>query len=313
MSTQVFLRRLLAAAAALLGTTLIAFALGLLAPGDPAVEALSQGIDNTPTPEAVAALRAKWGLDQPIFIQYLRWLGNLMQGDLGVSYFTQRPVAEELMRRLPATLLLAGASTLFATVVGVGSGTLAAMKEGSWLDGTLRVTSVTLASLPGFLTSLLLIALMAEKLRLVPTSGYGTPVHLLLPMLALSIGESARLLRLTRTQLVDVLHQDYIRTAQSKGLTNRGVALRHALPNALLQVLTAVGLHLGEILGGAAIIETIFAWPGIGRLAVESISRRDYPMVQGFVVLSGALFILVNLGVDLLYGWLDPRVKEGHG
>ena len=303
------LRRVTAALAALLSTSIIAFALGLLAPGDPAVEALSQGPQSTPNPAVVAELRRQWGLDQPVVVQYLRWLGRAVQGDLGTSYFTRRPVAEELALRLPATLLLAGAATLLATVVGVGAGIGAAWWAGGWLDATLRLSSVTLAALPGFLLALLLITGLAEQGRLLPTSGYGTAAHLVLPMLAISMGEAARLLRLTRTQLVEVLRQDYIRTAHSKGLAPSRVALWHALPNALLLVLTAVGLHLGEILGGAAVIETIFAWPGIGRLAVDSISRRDYPTVQGFVLVSGGLFILVNLLVDLLYSTLDPRTK----
>lgn len=309
VSGRAFLRRLLAILPALLGTTAIAFALGFLAPGDPAVEALSQGPYDTPDPQAVAALRREWGLDQPVPVQYVKWLTRSLRGDLGVSYFSRRPVAEELLRRLPATLLLAFSATGLATLIGISAGLVAALRAEGWVDRGLRLGSVILASLPGFLTGIILIALFAEHLRILPTSGYGRLAHLILPTLALSIGESARLLRLTRTQLLDVLGQEYIRTARGKGLTFLAVAVRHALPNTLINVLTALGLHLGEILGGAAIIETIFAWPGIGRLAVESISRRDYPVVQGFVLLTGGLFIITNLLVDLLYRALDPRVE----
>jgi peptide/nickel transport system permease protein len=288
---------------------MIAFALGFLSPGDPAVEALSQGPYDTPDPRAVAALRREWGLDQPAPVQYVKWLQRCLQGDLGTSYFSRHPVSEELFRRLPATLLLAFSATALATVIGISTGLISALWAKGWVDGIFRLSSVIFASLPGFLIGILLITVFAEHFRLLPTSGYGRLAHLILPALALSIGESARILRLTRTQLLVVLSQEYIRTARGKGLSSSTIAIRHALPNAMLNVLTALGLHLGEILGGAAVIETIFAWPGIGRLAVESINRRDYPMVQGFVLLSGGLFIGINLLVDLLYRALDPRVE----
>ena len=288
---------------------MIAFALGFLSPGDPAVEALGQGPYDTPDPRAVAALRREWGLDQPVPVQYVKWLQRCLQGDLGTSYFSRHPVSEELFRRLPATLLLAFSATALATVIGISTGLMSALWAKRWVDGIFRLSSVIFASLPGFLIGILLITVFAEHFRLLPTSGYGRLAHLILPALALSIGESARILRLTRTQLLVVLSQEYIRTARGKGLSSSTIAIRHALPNAMLNVLTALGLHLGEILGGVAVIETIFAWPGIGRLAVESINRRDYPMVQGFVLLSGGLFIGVNLLVDLLYRALDPRVE----
>jgi len=310
MNAPFLIRRLLAALPALFGATLLAFVLGVVVPGDPALEALRQGPSDTPRPEAVAELRRQWGLDQPLPVQYLRWLGRVLQGDLGTSYFSRRPVSEELQRRLPATVVLALASTATATMGGLSLGIICAVCSG-WLDRTLRVGSVLLASLPGFLISMLLIAVFAEVLRLTPTSGYGTLAHLVLPTIALSIGETARLLRLTRTHLRDVLEQEYIRTARSKGLNEQAIILHHALPNTLLHIITMIGLHLGAILGGAAIIETIFAWPGVGRLAVEAISRQDYPVVQGFVLLSATVIICINLGVDMLYGMIDPRIRVG--
>lgn len=302
-------KQLLSALPVLLGATLIAFGLGVLAPGDPALLALDQGGDGQPSAAAVAALRAEWGLDQPLPVQYFNWLGRVLRGDLGTSYFTGEPVSNELLRRLGPTLVLAASATLLAAGVGVGAGMLCALWAGSWLDGLLRSVSVVFASLPGFLVGIIVIALFAEWLQLLPTSGFGTPAHLILPAIALSLNEAARLLRLTRTQLLDVLRQDYVRTAHAKGLRGRVVALRHALPNGLINVITSLGLFLGAILGGAAIIETVFAWPGIGRLAVESIRRQDYPVVQGFVLLSAATYVLINLLVDLCYGIVDPRVR----
>ncbi len=309
MSRAALLRRLIAMLPTLLGATLIAFVLGVVAPGDPAVEALSQGPADMPAPEEVAALRAEWGLDQPLPVQYVRWLGRVLRGDLGRSYFDDQPISEELARRLPATILLACAATLLAVLAGVGAGIVAALDQGGWLDEMLRVGSVVVASIPGFLTGLLLIAFLAEPIPFIPTSGYGRPIHLLLPVIALSVGEAARLLRLTRTQLIEILQQDFARTARAKGLTGRLVTLRHALPNVLLNIATAGGLFLGAILGGSAIIETVFAWPGIGSLAVQAITRRDYPMVQGFVLFSAAIYIGVNLLVDLSYSLIDPRAR----
>ncbi len=303
-------QRLLLALPALLGATMIAFALGVIAPGDPALAALSSGGDFEPSQEAVDALRAEWGLDQPLPLQYLNWLGRVCRGDLGTSYFSNEPVSEVLGRGLVATLLLALSATTVSSILGVGLGVICALWAGSWADRLFRIGSVGLASLPSFLVGIILIAWFAEGWRLIPTSGYGTPAHLILPVIALSIGEAARLLRLTRTQMIEVLTQDYVRTARSKGLPQRITIIRHALPNVLINVLTAIGLHLGAILGGAAIIETIFAWPGIGRLAVESIRRQDYPVAQGFVLFSAAIFVVVNLVVDMLYGLIDPRVGE---
>jgi peptide/nickel transport system permease protein len=311
MSSARLLGRLLAAIVALLGASLIAFALGVIAPGDPAVAALSQGGDVIPSAEAIAALRAEWGLDQPLHVQYLSWLGRVLQGDLGTSYFSGEPVLVELGRRLGATLLLAISATLVATVLGVGMGVICVLWRDSLLDMVLRNVSVLLASLPGFLIGIFFIALFAEILQLVPTSGYGTPAHLVLPTLALSLGETARLLRLTRTQLIDEVQRNYMVTARAKGRTRTAAILRHALPNTLINVLTSLGLYVGEIIGGAAIIETIFAWPGLGQLAVDAIRQQDVPVAQGVVLLSASIYVSVHLLVDVLYGVIDPRFRRG--
>lgn len=309
MSRPLLVRRALAGLLALLGASLIAFALGVIAPGDPAAQALRQGPFDEPDPAAVAALRRQWGLDRPLPRQYLTWLGRVGRGDFGVSYASRKPVVQELREGLPATVLLALTATALSAVVGVGAGILTAWWAGSPLDALIRTGSVLVASLPVFLVAMLLITVFAEELRVLPTSGYGTGRELVLPAVALCIGEAARLVRLTRTQLVEELGRDYVRTARAKGLPRRRVLLRHALPNVMLNVTTALSLHLAAILGGVAVVETVFAWPGIGRLAVEAVFRRDYPVVQGLVVLSGALYVGINLVVDLLYGVLDPRVR----
>lgn len=311
MSSRTALRRILAMIPALIGSSIIAFALGVLAPGDPAYMALSQSATGEPRAEAVQELRAEWGLDDPVPIQYLKWVGRVFQGDLGVSYHSGRTVSEELGQRLPATLRLALAATTLAVLIGISSGVLTALFAGGPVDGALRVSTVLLASLPGFLVGLILILVFAETLGILPTSGYGSWQHTVLPAVALATGPAAQLLRVTRTQMLDVMGQDYIRTARSKGLHPGVVALRHGLKNALINVLTVVGLYFAAILGGAAIIETVFAWPGIGRLAVDSIGRRDYPVVQGFVLLSAVIYVLVNFAVDVLYSVIDPRIRAG--
>ncbi|TVR69372.1 MAG: ABC transporter permease [Sphaerobacteraceae bacterium] len=311
MNVRTALRRILAMIPALIGASIIAFALGVVAPGDPAYMALSQSATGEPRPEAVQELRAEWGLDDPVPIQYVKWVGRVLQGDLGVSYYTGSPVTEELMQRLPATLNLALVATAMAVMVGISTGVLSAVLSGGALDGALRVSTVFLASLPGFLVGLILILVFAEILGIMPTSGYGTWKHTVLPAVALATGPTAQLLRVTRTQMIDVLGQDYMRTARAKGLAQSMVVLQHGLRNTLINTLTVVGLYLAAILGGAAIIETVFAWPGIGRLAVDSITRRDYPVVQGFVLLAAGIYVLVNFVVDVLYSVIDPRVRAG--
>lgn len=310
--TQRLLTRLAAALPPLFGATLIAFLLGVLAPGDPVLLALDQSGDGRVSPEAIATLRAAWGLDQPLPLQYFSWMGRVLRGDLGVSYVSGEPVGSELLQRLGPTLILAGSATALAALLGISAGVICALKADTWIDAALSRSSVVLASLPGYLLAILLIAWFAEGLRLVPTSGYGTPAHLLLPALALAVGEGARLLRLTRVQFIDVLAHDYVRTARAKGLAASVVAWRHALPNALIPVITSLGLYLGAILGGAAIVEVIFAWPGIGRLAIDSIRRQDYPVVQGFVLLTAAVYVVLNLLVDFCYGLLDPRIRSSY-
>lgn len=305
------LRRIAATVPILIGLTLIAFLLGVIAPGDPAAEALRLGGMTEPTEIEIQAMRAKLGLDKPIFLQYADWLGRAVQGDLGTSYMTQKPVAEELLYRLPATAMLALTAVLFAVIIGVSLGTVLAMAFNTPLDHLGRVLALAVTSIPGFWLAILLISMLVEELHLLPTSGYGSWRHLVLPAIALGAGSSATLMRLTRAAVLEVLSQDYIQAARAKGLPPVLLSLRHVLPNALNPVITVVGLNLGHILGGSVVMETIFAWPGIGRFVVDAIFRRDYPAIQGYVIFSGIVFILINLLVDLIYHFLDPRVRLG--
>ena len=333
------LSRLLALVPVLLGVSLLAFLLANLAPGDPAELALSQG-DQEPTAEEIEAKREELGLNVPlpcdtlagavkwsgvfaeqlrnscsISLRYARWLGKVVRGDLGLTYIDRVPVLPELARRIPATVQLATTALLLALVLGVSIGTVTAVYRGTLLDEAGRVLALLCASLPSFAVALILIYAFAVALRLVPVAGYGDghPRYLILPAISLSVFTMGALVRLTRASVLEVLGQDYIRTAYAKGLSKPMVVLKHALRNALLPVVTVAGTQFGQLLGGAAIVETIFAWPGVGRFVVESIYSRDYPIIQGFVLLAGLTFVLVNLATDLLYAVIDPRIRLGAG
>ena len=306
------LRRLATLLPVLLGISLISFLLLNFAPGDAAEITLrrqSGGI--TPPPEAVAALRQELGLDDPLPLRYLRWLFGAMRGELGESYRSGNSISLELARRLPATLLLASVSLLLAVAAGLPLGVLAAMKSGSWLDTASRLLALLGAAVPSYVAALLLMLFFAVQLHWLSATGYGSPKNLLLPALALSFGVMAQLMRLTRASMLEVMGQDYMRTARAKGLVEVAVVWRHGLKNALLPVVTVLGTSTGHLLGGAVIIETIFGWPGVGQFVVVGIAQRDYPVVQGFVLYIAIIFLLVNLTVDLAYRWLDPRLHFG--
>ena len=306
-------RRLLILPALLLGISLISFTLLNLAPGDPADILLRlQNPGAEPPREAVLAFRQELGLDDPFPVRYARWLAQALRGDLGDSYRTSRPVAVELAHRLPATLLLTVASLALAVCLGLPLGVLAAVRRGSLLDGATRLLGLLGAAVPSYALALLLMLLFAVKLHWLPAIGQGGPQHLVLPALALAAGSSAQLMRLTRASMLEVLDQDYVRTARAKGLAETAVVVGHALKNAMLPSFTIIGLSLGHLLGGAVIVETIFGWPGVGKLAVDAIFLRDYPVIQGFVLYLSVIFLLVNLAVDLSYRWLDPRLHFGH-
>lgn len=296
-----------------LGITLLAFLLGRLAPGDAARVTFIRRNGRPPSPEELAALRERLGLDAPLPQQYLDWLGDAITGDLGTSITTGAPVTRELLQRLPATLEITLAATVIAVAVAVPVGVLSAVRRNTVLDQVTRGGAMLASSTPKFWLAFLLIIVFSVQLDLLPATGYGGLEHLILPALALGIGEAAILARLMRSSLLEVLGEDYVGTARAKGLHEATVIARHALRNAMTAVVTETGLIFGFLLAYSAIVEVIFVWPGIGRYLVVAIGQRDYPVIQGFVVFAGTLFLLVNLVVDLLYLWLDPRVSLGKG
>jgi len=305
-------RRLLTLPLLLLGISIISFTLLNLAPGDPAYIILKQqNPGEAPSREAVLALRQELHLDDPAALRYGRWLVRAVQGDLGESYRSSTPISQELWRRFPATVMLTGVSLALAVFIGIPLGIASAVWRGSLLDGLSRLLALIGASVPSYVLALLLILLFAVKLHLLPAIGYGSPKHVLLPAIALAAGSSAQLMRLTRATMLEVVRQDYVRTARAKGLRERVVIGRHALRNALLPVVTVLGVNLGHLLGGAVIVETIFGWPGVGKYAVDAIFLRIYPVIQGFVLYMALIFLLANLMVDLAYRWLDPRLHFG--
>lgn len=296
--------RVLQAVVALLGVTCVAFLLVSLS-GDPAFILL--------TPEAGeeqrAAFRKLYGLDQPLPVQYARYVSQVTRGDFGSSFAFNRPAIKVVLERLPATLLLTATAVVLGVVVGMPAGVAAAVKASGPLDRLVMALVLLGQSVPTFWLGLLMIRVFAVNLRWVPVSGHGTVLHLVMPAVALGLYLAALLARLTRSEMLEVLAQDYVRTARAKGLSERSVTVAHALKNALLPIVTLIGLQLGALLGGAVVTETVFAWPGIGSLVLDAILRKDYPVVLAAVELVAFGFIVINVALDLLYGYLDPRLR----
>ena len=290
----------------MLGTATLVFAV-LRLTGDPAMMIAPPGA----TVDDLAAIRRELGLDRSISVQYVEFLRRLAVGDLAESFRYRRPALEIVIERAGATVQLALAAQLLAIVVAIPLGVIAAVRRDSWLDGAVSGFATLGQSLPHFWLGLMAIVVFAVYLGWLPTSGRGGWLHLVLPASTLSFYSMASLTRLMRSSVLEVLGSDYIRTARAKGLSAGRVLCKHALKNALIPVVTLTGLQLGVLLSGAVIVETVFAWPGIGRLIVEAIHTRDYPLVQAGVVLMALLFVVVNQGVDYCYRWLDPRVAEG--
>jgi len=302
-------RRILNLVPVLVGISLLAFSLSALAPGDPALRILRLQSDAPPTRAAVERLRAELGLDAPFPLRYLRWLQDAVRGDLGQSYRTGEPVLKALAVRFPATAQVAVLSTLMALVISLPLGVFSAVRRNAPVDHASRIWALIGASMPSFWLAYVLILMFSVGLRLLPVAGHGTAAHLVLPSVTLALGGAATLTRLTRSSLLETLGEDFVRTARAKGLGSFRVIARHALQPGLIPVVTALGIRLGHLLAGAAIVETVFAWPGIGKFVVDSIYDRDYPVIQGFVLFTGIVFVLVNLLVDLVYVWIDPRIR----
>jgi len=302
------LRRLAALLPVLLGVTLVVFAMLWLAPGDPLLALVGESAQGM-SKSALEELRRAHGLDRGPLVQYLGYIADLARGDLGVSVRSGQPVSQEVLSRFPATLLLAGSAMLVAVALGLTLGVLAAVYRRSVVDHLAVLLALLGVSVPVFWSGLLLMLLFALDLGWLPASGYGTWKHLVLPALAVGFSSAAFIARITRASMIETLRQDYVRTATAKGLGKCAVRLRHALRNALLPVVTVVGLQFGGLLGGAVLTETVFAWPGIGRMLVDAIGARDLPLVQGSVLFIAVMFILMNLLVDVSYAVLNPKVR----
>ena len=300
-------RRLLASIPVLWGVTTLVFLAIHLLPGDPAELMLAESGGSA---ESIAYLRDQLGLDDPLYVQYGRFLLNTLRGDLGRSIFTNRPVLQTILEQLPSTIELALTAMLVAIALGTGLGILAALNHNSWLDNACMATAVAGVSVPIFWSGLLLILLFSSTLHWLPATGQGSLRHLLLPAVVLGFASSGTIARLVRSSLLDVLYKEYITTARAKGLSERLILIRHALKNALIPVITVVGLQFGFLLGGAVVTETVFSRQGIGRLIMDAILWKDFPLVQGGVLLAGVTYTLVNLLVDVSYAFADPRIRH---
>jgi peptide/nickel transport system permease protein len=301
---QYVARRLLALIPILLGVSIVVFLMMRLVPGDPARQALGAEA----TGDEVQLLRHQWGLDQPLPIQYIYWLGRAVQGDFGRSTVSRVPVTHEIFTRLPATLELAVASMLISIVLGLSFGVVAAVRHDTLFDRLSMIAALVGVCTPSFWLGLMLLLLFAVSLQWLPAFGGGDLKHMILPALTLGVGASAIIARVTRSSMLEVLGEDYVRTARAKGLAERRVILAHALKNAFIPIITILGLEFGGLLSGAIIAESVFAYPGLGLLLVNSINNRDFPVVQGALLLFAVQFVLVNLVVDVLYAWINPRI-----
>ncbi|MEZ5714590.1 MAG: ABC transporter permease [Paracoccaceae bacterium] len=308
------LRRLAQTIPVLFGVSILVFAMLHLAPGDP-VEVLLGPEANA---ESIEHLRKEMGLDQPLVVQYATWAGRMVEGDFGRSTVLNREVFPEIMKRFKATLILTAGALTFAVIVGVGIGILAAAMRNSIFDSVAMLFALAGLSMPLFFTGIASILIFARELRWLPSSGMYSPVgggfldlmaHLVLPAITLGAVSAAIIARMTRSSMLEVLGQDYIRTARAKGARERRVIWLHALRNAAITILTVLGMQFGYLLGGSVITEAVFSWPGLGQMMVRAIQSRDYPMVQGGVLFVSAIFVFVNLAVDMLYAWVDPRIR----
>jgi len=301
------MRRLLFVIPVVIGVLTLVFLMRALVPGDP-IEIMFLG-QVPPDPDTVADIRRELGLDKPLPLQYVQYVVGVVQGDLGKSVRTRRPVLDEIRDRYPNTLLLAAASLVVALVVGLTTGVLAAVYKDSWIDTITMFLALFGLSMPAFWFGLMMIQTFGVYLRWFPVMGSGSFRHLIMPALTLGLIASTVQARVARSSMLEVLTSDYVRTARAKGLSRAAVILRHALRNALVPTMTILGLQVGGLLGGAFIIEAVFAWHGVGELAVQAISQRDFPVVQGIIVVVATTYVLVNVVIDISYRLLDPRIE----
>ena len=300
-----FVKRVLQVIPVLFIISFICFMMIRLVPGDPVVNMLGLGASK----EAIAAQREELGLDRPLLVQYKDFLVDALHGDLGTSIITRKPVVEEIIDRYPATLKLAVGGTLFASVVGILFGMISAVWHNKAADNIIMVFSLLAVSTPSFFLALVMMLIFSIWLGVLPSMGLCTPLHYTLPIITLGMQSVGMIARTTRSSMLEVLGQDYIRTSKSRGISRWVIVTRHAFKNALIPVLTMVGLRFGGLLAGSMLVETVFSVPGIGRLMVDGVLDRDYPVVQGTILVLAATFVLVNLAVDLIYALVDPRIK----
>jgi peptide/nickel transport system permease protein len=310
---QLIIRRLLALVPMVFIVSLMVFSLVLIIPGDPAITISGENA----TEAQIQATRERLGLDDPLLVQYGRWAVNAVQGDLGTSLFSNRSVSGAILERVPITLVLTGSALVVALVLAIPAGIIAAMKRGTWVDRVATVGASAGVAMPNFWLGLVLILVLAVWNPWFPALGYVSPFdepvrglrHLALPAITLGTAAAAETTRQLRSALSDVLHQDYIRTARAKGLRGHSIIARHALKNAAVPVITVIGLQISVLLGGSVIVEQVFGIPGVGQLAIRAVLERDIPMIQGVVVMTTIIVLLVNLAVDVSYGWLNPKVR----
>ena len=302
---QYVIKRLLSTIPVLFGISLLLFFMLRALPGDPAQVLAGQ----MATPEDIELIRHQLGLDKPVYIQYAVFLGRLAKFDLGRSARTQNPVTQEIWARLPNTILLAVVAITLACVFGIPAGIISAIKPYTFLDYLVTSTALFGISMPVFWLGLMLVVVFSIMLPWLPAGGTGSWKHIILPSLTLTAFVVAFIARMTRSSMLEVLSQDYTTTARSKGLEEKVVVIKHALKNALIPIITVVGLQFGMLLGGAVLTETVFAWPGVGRLIVDSILARDYPVIQGTILIFGLIYTLINLMVDVIYAYVDPRIR----
>lgn len=310
---EYILKRMLTAALVVIATSFLTFCLLSAAPGDTAEVILKRvfvgEIEYNPTESEVHAVKDVFGLNDPAIISYFKWLWKAMHGDFGNSYVSGLPVFNEILARFPATALLAITSTALSVIIAIPLGILSAARQNTAIDYVCLAYSALFIAIPNFWFALILILIFSLYLGVLPVAGFGSPAHLVLPSVTLATSMSAITVRLTRSSLLEVLNQDFILTAKAKGLGEKTILYKHALRNALIPVVTIVGIQMGHLLSGTVIVETVFGWPGIGKLLADSIEARDIPMIQGCVVFIAAMFSIVNFLVDLSYRFLDPRVK----
>ncbi len=299
------MKRVLMLIPVVFGVTFLVFFILSLSPGDPAMLILGDQY----TPQAGSELRTQMGLDEPVIAQYFHYMTNLIQGDMGQSYINGRSVFDEVSSRFPQTVLLTTVAIVFSVALSLPIGIIAAVKQYSVTDNVSTVAALLAAAMPGFWLGLMLIIIFSLKLRILPSGGAETAASIILPAITVGLGTAASITRMTRSSMLEVVRQDYVRTAMAKGVTKRVVVLKHALKNALIPVVTVIGLQFGGLLGGAVIAETVFSWPGIGRLMIDAIRAKDTPIVLGCIVIFAVVFSLVNLLIDILYGFIDPRIK----